>query len=124
MSEEVFRLKDLRQWAAKNLNLPEGEKLKTLSVLSQKEVYVLNLMITAAELIKEMEPDSPHAEMLELIVKNHLLLKISQDGAGRKDLKETVNPYRIYPLYHLEPPQPIQEAMEHQQEKRKRFRLF
>lgn len=107
----------LPRWAIDRLKLPPSEEVKTLSVLSPQEVYVLALMATTEELLQQVAPH--YAQLLDTLMRNHLLLKISLEGAGRKDLKDLVNPYRVYPLYPSEQPKPIE-----QQEKKKRFKLI
>jgi len=58
--------------------------------------------------------------ILDNVIRNHLLLKISEGGAGRKDLKEILNPYRVYPFYSPQfiTPQMLEQAQEQKQEKK------
>jgi hypothetical protein len=72
--------------------------MQTLSILTNQEIYILSLMTTKLTLCEKYDPYN--ASILDNVIRNHLLLKISEGGAGRKDLKEILNPYRIYPFYH------------------------
>ena len=109
----------LPRWAIDRLKLPPGDEVKTLSVLSPQEVYVLALMATTQELLTEIAPH--YADLIETLIRNHLLLKISLEGAGRKDIKDLVNPYRVYSLYPGIQPQPVTEE---KKESKKRFKFF
>lgn len=91
--------------------------LRTLSILNEKEVTLLSLGLEVAELHKLAE------DILLPFVRNYLLLKMSLQGAGRKDMKDIINPYRIYPFYYT--PQQLPSIEEQsKEEKKKRFKLF
>lgn len=93
------RLASLKKYLMEILSSPNDEVLmRTLSILTSQEIYILSLMATMADFMRRYDPYN--AMILDSVIRNHLLLKISEGGAGRKDLKEILNPYRIYPFYH------------------------
>ena len=108
------RLASLKKYLMDILSNPDDDVLmRTLSILTSQEIYILTLMATMADFMRKYDPYN--AQLLDSIIRNHLLLKISEGGAGRKDLKEILNPYRIYPFYH---PNFMPIQMEGQQEQR------
>lgn len=72
-------------------------------------MQTLNILTNSGDIHTEFDDDETdsmrkydpyNASILGNVIRNHLLLKISEGGAGRKDLKEILNPYRVYPFYH------------------------
>ena len=120
------RLASLKKYLMDILSNPDDETLmRTLSILTPQEIYILSLMATMADFMKEFAPYN--AKILEGVIRNHLLMKISEGGAGRKDLKDILNPYRVYPLYHPGfTPQLLEQEEQGEKPRKKSFwaRLF
>ena len=113
---------NLKKKVMEILSKPEDEVLlRTLSILSTEEVYVLTIMSTLADFMRSY--DEVHAAVLDKIVRNHLLMRISVEGAGRKDLKDVLNPRVVYQTYHAAPPPAVKEEKQ-DEKKRKRFLIF
>ena len=120
---EDERLASLKRYLMEILSRPDDEVLmRTLSILTSQEIYILSLMATMADFMRKYDPYN--ASILDNVIKNHLLLKISEGGAGRKDLKEILNPYRVYPFYHPQfmPVQLAEEGQPQQQQKKSFWR--
>lgn len=96
----------------------------TLAVLEKPHIPPLTLMYAVSELDPDMKA------IFEPLIQAHLKLSASIQGAGRRDVKELINPYKIYSFY----PTPQERhhieagAGENKQENIKkegsRFRLF
>ncbi len=90
------------------------EDKRQLSVLADEEVYVLSIMLTVADTVQQIDPDS--ALVLRTLVDNHLALRVSVKGAGRKDLKDLLTGRE----YHMIPTYMPQQSEEEGSEKKKR----
>jgi hypothetical protein len=120
---EDERIASLKKYLMDVLSRPDDDVLiRTLSILSSQEIYILSLMATMADFMRQYDPYN--TSILDGVIRNHLLMKISYEGAGRKDLKEILNPYRIYPFYPSFQPIPMQQQQEQQAQQKKRFKLF
>ncbi len=120
------RLASLKKYLMEMLSRPDdGVLMRTLSILTPQEIYILSMMATMADFMRRYDPYN--AEILDGMIRNHLLLKISEGGAGRKDLKEILNPYRVYPFYpSIFQPTQIEGGHEQQQQQKRSLwrRLF
>ena len=107
---------NLKRHALKILSFQDREE--TLAILSDSHLGPLSLIQAACEL------DDDIRKMLEPLVKAHLRLSVSIKGAGRRDIKELINPYKIYGFYPA-PETTSEEAIQDEaKEKEKRgFKL-
>ncbi len=113
---------NLKRHALKILSFQNREE--TLAILSDSHIGPLSLIQAACEL------DDDIREMLEPLVKAHLRLSVSLKGAGRRDIKELINPYKIYGFYPTpeeqhQPEKTLEEQKDtNQQGKTRIFRLL
>ena len=104
--------------------LTHNDDINTLAILKDAHLGPLSLIEAACQLDPEIK------EILQPIVDAHLKLSISVKGAGRRDVKELINPYKIYSFYPTpeEQQQPEKTLEEHkdtkQQGKTRIFRLL
>jgi hypothetical protein len=102
--------------------------LRTTSIITAEEAKMLAIGYALIDLSKRGNGKEKKLSFAEMVLKplldNFLYLKISVDGAGRKDLKEIVNPQRIYPGYGAQAWDLINQLMvqgEKKEEKKRRW---
>ena len=98
------------------MELPDEEKMLTLSILSEEEAAIVIDLLHVATMT------SLGREILFPLVRTHLLARISTNGQGRKDVKELINPYQVYPFVNVEPPQAVEEKREEKKQRKSLLR--
>ena len=96
-----------------------GRDIDTLAILKDGHIAPLSLLAAVIEIDEEMR------EMLEPLYRAHLKLSVAVKGAGRRDLKELINPYKIYSFYPIEEQGQHEENVDMQRpEKKRRLGIF